>query len=189
MNIYARILKLFGWQVSVSVPDIPRCIICVAPHTSNVDFLLGELAIRSVGRSAGFLMKKSWFFWPLGPIFRAIGGVPVDRRPGAPSLVDALVRRYKSSDNLRLAIAPEGTRKRTTRWHSGFLRISYAADVPIMLAVIDFGTRRIFIHDMLTTTGDIDADMSAVKSYYKPYTGKYPNKFTTDDDDDSTQPS
>ena len=82
MNLAAHILRLMGWKVSVDVPDLPRCIICVAPHTSNVDFLLGELAIRSVGRSAGFLMKKSWFFWPLGFFFRKIGGVPVDRRPG-----------------------------------------------------------------------------------------------------------
>ena len=182
MNLAARILRLMGWKVSVSVPDLPRCIICVAPHTSNVDFLLGELAIRSVGRSAGFLMKKSWFFWPLGPIFRALGGVPVDRRPGSPSLVEALVHRYRHTDSLRLAITPEGTRSRTARWHSGFLRIAYAADVPVMLAVIDFATKHIFIHDMLETTGDVEADMRRVKDYYAPFKGKYPEKFTTEDE-------
>lgn len=182
MNFAACILRLMGWKVSVSVPDLPRCIICVAPHTSNQDFLLGELAIRSVGRSAGFLMKKSWFFWPLGPIFRALGGVPVDRRPGSPSLVEALVERYRHSESLRLAITPEGTRSRTSRWHSGFLRIAYAADVPVMLAVIDFGTKHIFIRDMLETTGDIDADMRRVKDYYAPFKGKYPDKFTTEDE-------
>ena len=182
MNLCARLLQWMGWKVSVTVPDMPRCIICVAPHTSNVDFLLGELAIRSVGRTAGFLMKKSWFFWPLGPIFRAMGGVPVDRRPGSPSLVEALTERYREAAVLRLAITPEGTRSRTTRWHSGFLRIAQAADVPIMLAVIDFATKHIFIHDTFAPTGDIEQDMRAIKRYYTPYQGKYPQKFTTEDD-------
>ena len=182
MNLAAHILRLMGWKVSVDVPDLPRCIICVAPHTSNVDFLLGELAIRSVGRSAGFLMKKSWFFWPLGFFFRKIGGVPVDRRPGGPSLVEELTRRFKDRKELRIAITPEGTRSRTTTWHSGFLRIARDADVPVMLAVIDFASRHIFIHDMFRPTGDIDSDMRAVKDYYAPYQGKYPEKFTTEDD-------
>lgn len=168
--------------MSVTVPDMPRCIYCVAPHTSNWDFILGELAIRSIGRKAGFLMKKSWFFWPLGPIFRSIGGVAVDRRPGSPSLVDALTERYRDSATLRLAITPEGTRSRTTRWHSGFLRIAHAADVPILLAVIDYSTKDIFIHDTFKPTGNVDADLRAVKAYYAPYKGKYPEKFTTEDE-------
>lgn len=182
MNLAARFLKWLGWKVDVSVPDLPRCIICVAPHTSNYDFLLGELAIRSVGRRAGFLMKKSWFFWPLGPIFRAIGGVPVDRRPGSPSLVEALTERFRTNEHLVLAITPEGTRSRTTRWHFGFLRIAYAAKVPVMLAVLDYEHKHVFIHDMLTLSGDIDADMRAVKRYYAPYKGKYPDKFCTDNE-------
>ena len=80
MNFSGFILKLFGWKVDITVPDFPKCIICVAPHTSNWDFILGELAIRSVGRRAGFLMKSSWFFFPLGYFFRAIGGIPVERK-------------------------------------------------------------------------------------------------------------
>lgn len=73
MNAAGLILKLFGWKVSITVPDYTKCIICVAPHTSNWDFVLGELAYASVGRKAGFLMKDTWFFWPLGCFFRAIG--------------------------------------------------------------------------------------------------------------------
>lgn len=185
MNLCARILRMAGWKVSVTVPDMPRCIYCVAPHTSNWDFILGELAIHSVGRTAGFLMKKSWFFWPLGPIFRSIGGVPVDRSPVAPSLVDALTERYRNSEVLRLAITPEGTRSRTARWHSGFLRIAYGADVPVVLAVIDYSTKDIFIHDVFHPTGDIQADMRAVKAYFAPYKGKFPEKFSTADEDET----
>ena len=73
------ILHLLGWKVEVSVPDYPKCVICVAPHTSNTDFFLGKLAYLSIGRHAGFLIKKDWFFFPLNIIFRSMGGIPVDR--------------------------------------------------------------------------------------------------------------
>lgn len=171
-----------GWKVSVTVPNIPQCIICVAPHTSNEDFILCELAIRSVGRHSGFLMKKSWFFWPLGPIFRAMGGVPVDRRKGAPSLVNSIVERFRTTSRLVIAITPEGTRSRNANWHTGFLRIATEAHVPVMLAVVDFETRHIFMHEQFYPSGDIDSDMRKIKEYYRPYKGKYPEKFTVDDE-------
>lgn len=79
MNPARIILRMAGWSVHCSVPDYPKCIICVAPHTSNWDFIVGKLAYASLGRKAGFLMKQSWFFWPLGCLWRAIGGVPVPR--------------------------------------------------------------------------------------------------------------
>ena len=178
MNLAAHILRLMGWKVSVDVPDLPRCIICVAPHTSNVDFLLGELAIRSVGRSAGFLMKKSWFFWPLGCFFRAIGGVPVPRgRKSVRPLTEVIVERFENTDNLVLAITPEGTRSRTCEWHTGFLRIALQAKVPVMLAVLDFEHKKAMIERTFEPSGDLDADMAAIKAYYRPFKGKYPEKF------------
>ncbi len=182
MNISKMLLRLMGWKVSVSVPNIPQCIICVAPHTSNEDFILCELAIRSVGRRSGFLMKKSWFFWPLGPIFRAMGGIPVDRSHGSPSLVAALVERFRTTSRLVVAITPEGTRSRNPDWRTGFLRIATEAHVSIMLAVVDFKTKHIFMHEQFYPTGDIAADMRAIKKYYAPYQGKHPENFTTGDE-------
>ena len=109
MNLPGFILRLFGWRVKVTVPDYPKLLICVAPHTSNWDFILCELAIRSIGRHSGFLMKESWFFWPLGCFFRSIGGVAVPRRkPGSASLTDFLVNKFRTSDRLTVAITPEG---------------------------------------------------------------------------------
>lgn len=173
------ILRMAGWKVSITVPDYPKVIICVAPHTSNWDFILGKLAYAAIGRKAGFLMKSSWFFFPLGLIFKAIGGVPVSRGKGS-SLVDTLVERYRSSDRLALAITPEGTRSLTTRWHTGFLRIAIEANVPIVLGAIDFATKRIIIEKTFTPTGDIEADIRQVKEYYRPFKGKYPDKFSVD---------
>lgn len=178
MNISGTILKLFGWSVHISVPDYPKCIICVAPHTSNWDFIIGKLSYASVGRKAGFLMKESWFFWPLGCFFRAIGGVPVPRgRKSRRPLTDELVERFDTSERLVLAITPEGTRSRTAEWHTGFLRIAMQAHVPIALGVIDFSLKKVLIERTFEPTGNPEADMAAIKAYYRPFKGKYPEKF------------
>ena len=174
------ILRLFGWSVIIDVPDYPKCVICVAPHTSNWDFILCELAITSVGRSAGFLMKKAWFFWPLGAFFRSIGGVAVDQK-NSRSLTSQLIERFKTSDHLTVAITPEGTRSRTTRWHTGFLRVASEADVPLTLAALDFPSKTIRMTETFKLSGNIEEDMRRIKNYYRPFTGRYPDKFTTDD--------
>lgn len=173
------LLKLGGWTVRVATPDYPKCIICVAPHTSNWDFILCELAISSIGRRSGFLMKASWFFWPLGPFFRSIGGIAVARKRGD-SLTRRLVEKFNASDGLVIAITPEGTRSRTDSWRTGFLHVAYETGVPVTLASIDFPTKRIEMLTTFTPTGDVNADMRAIKDYYKPYTGLYPEKFSTE---------
>ena len=180
MNIAVRILKMFGWKVTLSVPDYSRCLICVAPHTSNWDFIIGKLAYASVGRKAGFLMKSSWFFWPLGYFFRAIGGVPVYRKNKKASLTDQLVERFNTEKRLVLAITPEGTRSRTAVWHTGFLQIAYRAQIPIVLGAIDFKTKDVILEKTFTPTGDMESDMKAIKEYYKGFTGKHPDNFTTE---------
>ncbi len=179
MNICSMLLRIAGWKVDITVPDYPKCIICVAPHTSNWDFVLGKLAYGAVGRKAGFLMKETWFFFPLGMMFRAIGGIPVPRRKGS-SLVETLVAKFKTTPRMAIAITPEGTRSRTSQWRHGFLYIAMQADVPIVLGAIDFATKCISITDQFIPTGNVEADMRAIKDYYKNFTGKYPEKFTTE---------
>lgn len=176
-----RLLRLAGWSVHLGVPDYPKSVICVAPHTSNWDFILGELAITSVGRSAGFLMKETWFFWPLGVFFRAIGGIAVARKPGGPSLTRQLIDKFNAARRLNIAITPEGTRSRTDRWHTGFLHVAYETGVPVTLAALDFATRTVTMDVTFVPTGNVDADMRAIKDYFAPFTGRYPEKFSTAD--------
>lgn len=178
MWLSRQILRIAGWTVNITVPDYPKCIICVAPHTSNWDFILGKLAYASVGRKAGFLMKKSWFFFPLGLIFKAMGGIPVGKKGS--SLVSSLIEKFNTTDRLTIAITPEGTRSLTTEWRHGFLHIAYQAHIPIALGAIDFPTRRIIIEQTFQPSGDIEKDMRAIKDYYRPFQGKYPEKFSTD---------
>ncbi|MCM1521329.1 MAG: 1-acyl-sn-glycerol-3-phosphate acyltransferase [Muribaculaceae bacterium] len=166
-------LKLFGWRVICTVPDYPKCIICVAPHTSNWDFVLGKFAYWSVGRRAGFLIKDSWFFFPMSLIFKALGGIPVARGKGS-SLTQTLVKKFDESTHLSIAITPEGTRKKVAEWHTGFLRIATEAHIPIVLGAIDSVNKEVHLQKTFIPTGNLEADMKAVREYYAPYKGIKP---------------
>lgn len=179
MNIWGRILNLFGWKVNITAPRRDKCIICVAPHTSNWDFILGLCAYYSLGRKANFLMKEFWFFFPLGYLLKFIGGIPVPARNKKSNLTDIIIKKFEDSDYINLAVTPEGTRSKVEKWRTGFLYISYGAKVPIQLGVIDYAKKIIIIKDEYLPTGDIEIDMKFVKNYYSHYieAGKYPEKF------------
>lgn len=179
MNIASLLLRMAEWTVEITVPDYDKCIICVAPHTSNWDFILGKLAYASVGRKAGFLMKASWFVWPLGYFFRAIGGIAVPKKRGT-KLTDYVISRFKSSRRMHLAVTPEGTRSKVTQWHTGFLHIAEGAGVPIVLGAIDATRKRIEIVREFHPSGDTGADMRAIKDYYRQFTGLKPEKFSAE---------
>ncbi len=181
MNIAAWILKRIGWSAEATVPDDPKCLICVAPHTSNWDFIIAEIAYTAVGRRAGFLMKETWFFWPLGCFFRAIGGIPVPRRNKTYSVTEVVVNKFKESDRLQIAITPEGTRSRNPNWRTGFLRIAAEANIPIHIGIIDYKKKTVRIDHVFHPTGDIDTDLATVKKFYKDASGRYPEKFTISD--------
>lgn len=180
MNLWGKILSWCGWKVSITAPRRDKCIICVAPHTSNWDFILGLAAYQSLGRKANFLMKEFWFFFPLKYILKAFGGIPVPSKKNGRSVTKEVVELFRTHPYVNLAVTPEGTRSRREQWHSGFLHMSYEAHVPIQLGIINYAEKRIVIHDEFYPTGDIDADMKYVKGYYKnaANAAKYPEKFT-----------
>lgn len=176
--IAKKLLKWSGWTVNVQLPDFDKCVICVAPHTSNWDFIICELAYLSIERRAGFLMKKDWFIFPLGCFFRAIGGVPVDRSRRT-DLVEQIAEKFNHNKKLSIAITPEGTRKGNTDWKTGFYRIAQRAGVPLVLAYLDYDKKEIGIERTFEPTGNIDADMEAIKRYYMRFNAKYKDKFVT----------
>lgn len=171
--IYYRILR---WKTNVTVPDYDKCVICAAPHTSNWDLFIGKLFYGAIGRKTSFMMKKEWFFFPLGLIFKAVGGIPVDRKHKT-SLVDQMADRFAKNKKFHLAITPEGTRKANPNWKKGFYYIALKAQVPIMLIGIDYVTKTITSTKAVMPTGDIEKDMREIKLYYKDFTGKNPKNF------------
>ena len=169
--------KLLGWKTKVSVPDYDKYIICAAPHTTNWDLFIGKRFMGAIGRETGFMMKKDWFFWPLGPIFRWMGGIPVDRSRKT-SLVDQMIKIAKSSQKFHLAITPEGTRKANPNWKKGFYYIAQGAGLPIILVAIDYEKKCITAEKVIHPSGDLDKDMREIKLYYKNFKGKYPENFS-----------
>ena len=171
------ILKIIGWKavLKVHIPD--KCVFCVAPHTSNADFVIGKLIYCAVGgKRLSFLIKKEWFKFPLNMIFRRMGGIPVDRGCKN-SLTDQLVKWFESREHFQLAITPEGTRKSNPEWKRGFYYIAQGARVPILLTFIDYRTKSAGIEQIFTPTGDEEKDIYEIKSYFKNFTGKNPKGF------------
>jgi len=176
-SICKFIIKLIGWKITgdLHLPD--KCVICVAPHTSNWDLLLGLIVYKSMGRKASFLIKKDWFFFPMNIIFNAVGGIPVDRSRKT-SLTEQMSQIFARRDNFQLAITPEATRKLNTEWKKGFYFIAQAANVPIEIAAIDYGKKEVEFKTTFYPTGNVDEDIAEIKSYYKDVTAKHPEYFS-----------
>ena len=170
--------NLLGWKSELHVEIPKKCVVCVAPHTSNWDFIIGKIFYSSLGGKIHFLMKKEWFFFPFGCIFRAMGGVPVDRKNKKSSLTEQMIERFNRKDEFCLAISPEGTRKKIDQWKTGFYYIALGAKVPISLAHIDYEKREIGLSINFLPTGNVEADMKEIKNYYAGFKGKYPEQFS-----------
>lgn len=172
------ILKCIGWKAELHVSIPEKCVLVVAPHTSNWDFIIGELMYQSISEdgNVNFLIKKDWFKFPFNYIFGSLGGVPVDRGRSN-SLVSQLVAEYEKRDVMRLAITPEGTRKANAKWKRGFYHISRLANVPMLLVYLDYGKKEAGIAEMFVATGDEEADIQHIKEYFSKYKAKNPEGF------------
>ncbi len=168
-------LKMIGWRREGSLPDIPKYVIIVAPHTSNWDFPIG-LAMAFVLKLRGYWLEKdSIFRWPFHGFFRWLGGIPIDRSRSS-DVVAQMVQVFNERAKLTMVMAPEGTRKKVTYWKSGFYHIARGADVPIVLAFLDYLRKAGGIGPVFNPTGDIEADMEYIRTFYATVTGKHPEK-------------
>lgn len=184
-NFCQRLLyQRLGWKKRVTIPVRRKCIICVAPHTSNMDFIMGLLFMHAEDMPSNFMMKKSWFVWPLGLLFRRLGGIPVNRSKHM-RMTDAIANAAQGRDDFRLAITPEGTRSKVQRWKRGFYYIALKAQLPIQFYAIDFEKKEIVCTlEMIPQEGHEEEDMRTIMNYYKNFTGKHPEKFEIEHFDD-----
>ena len=166
----------FGWKKEVTVEHPQKFILALAPHTSNWDFILGLCYMYAEGMRINFLMKKEWFFWPLGPIFKRLGGVPVWRSKKT-NMTDNLAAQAKEMKEFRLCITPEGTRSPVSDWKKGFYYIALKAEIPILLYGADYERKLIQCTKVIVPTGDIEADMAEIKDYFRNFKGKKPENF------------
>lgn len=166
-----RGLALAGWRLAGAVPDVPRAVVIVAPHSSNWDGLFGFLAKLALGLQVTFVAKRELFFWPVGGLLRRMGFMPVDRR-SAGALVRQVAERMRGTPQMWFGLTPEGTRSRVEHWKSGFWHIARAAGVPIVCAYFHYPERTIGFGPLVEPSDDPVADMARIRAIYAPWVGK-----------------
>ena len=167
------LLHLAGWKVMSRLPDIKKYIIIVYPHTSNWDFPIGLFAAWALRMDVTFLGKHTLFVGPFGWLFRALGGYPV-KRDERKNMVSQVVELIESRERISIALAPEGTRKKTDHWKSGFYHIALEAKVPVVLAYIDASRREIGVGPTLEMSGDKELDVQRIRAFYQDKQGIRP---------------
>ena len=177
MRLFARFLlyKLWGWKtVGVFPKDLKKYIIIGVPHTHWLDFPLGILVKWAESLPANYVGKASLFKPPFGFIFRWLGGAPVDRSKRT-NMVDAIVNIFNSREKFILGMSPEGTRKKVTTWKTGFYYIAKGANVPIVMATLDFQNKQVKISEPYYTTDSKENDFKHFHNYFKGVQGKIPS--------------
>lgn len=167
--------KILGWKlvgnITFSKDTVKRAVIIAAPHTSWHDFYIGVLLRGIIGVKSNFVAKKELFKWPFGYYFKAIGGAPLDRRPGQ-NKVEAIAKLFENREEFRLALSPEGTRKKVNQWKTGFYYIAKKAKVPIIMFTFDFGNKQNKISEPFYPTDNLEADFEYMHSFFKGVKGK-----------------
>ena len=156
-----------GWRFEGAAPDVRKCVILGAPHTSNWDFIFVLGAAQRMGIPPGFIGKHTLFKWPMGGFMRDMGGISIERGRRGGNYVQQIAEAFDRADELALVIAPEGSRSGSGEWKSGFYHIAMAANVPIVPAWVDHENLRGGIGEPLWPSGDYSADLAKLASFYR----------------------
>ncbi|MDD0838344.1 lysophospholipid acyltransferase family protein [Curvibacter sp. HBC61] len=171
-------LRLKGWRVEGALPsEHARCVLIAAPHTSNWDLPYTLMVAFALRLNIHWMGKRQLFRFPFGPVMRWLGGLAVNREQST-NLVAASAEAIQASPGpWQLVVPPEGTRSKTRHWKTGFYWIAVTAQVPIVLAYMDFAEKRSGLGPVFHPTGDIDADMREIKAFYAPFRGRNAAEF------------
>lgn len=169
-------LKLTGWEAVGNVPDIPKFVMILAPHTSNWDLFFILAILYALGIKFFWFGKKEIFRWPVGSLFKWLGGIPIDRSLRQ-NVVQQTVDIIQAREHIVVGISPEGTRSNTKYWKTGFYHIACQAQIPIIFAFLDYGRKVGGLGPTMTPTGDIEEDMKTIRQFYSGITAKHPHNF------------
>ena len=168
--------KILGWEIIGDInPEIKKCILVVMPHTCNFDFIIGLLCRGILNLEINFVGKKELFVFPFGYYFKSIGGAPLDRS-GGKKHVDSIVDIFNSKQVFRMAISPEGTRKKVDTLKTGFYYIALGANIPIIPVAFDYSKKEVRIGKPFEVSEDYNSDLKILLSHFKEAQGKYPER-------------
>lgn len=168
------ILKSMGWTLHGELPNLKKAILIGGPHTSNWDLPLAMGSMLSIGFKFSWMMKKEAFFWPLGGLWKALGGIPIDRKAQT-DVVGQIKEFFETQDKVWLGLTPEGTRSKVERYKTGYLRIAKGVGVPLFIAGIDSVNKRVVLDKLWDPAGDIETENAAIQAYIEStYVGVNP---------------
>ena len=167
------ILKSLGWQTEFIIPATEKYLVIGYPHTSNWDFPMGLLCMWSHNIRFNWVAKHTIFIGPVGYLFQRMGGIPVNRRVST-GFINRVVELYHTNERMILGIMPEGTRSKTDYWKTGFYHIALQADVPLVLAYVDYRKKQIGLGKVMKLSGDMQADLAIIRDFYKGRKGRRP---------------
>jgi 1-acyl-sn-glycerol-3-phosphate acyltransferase len=170
-------LRCCGWAFEGEMPRATRYVLIAAPHTSNWDFVHMLAFAWSQGVPLRWMGKASLFALPMGPLFKALGGMPI-RRDLRSNVVEQSAARFAAEQHFVLAVPAEGTRAQGTHWRSGFYHIARIAQVPIVLGYLDYARKRGGLGPEVHARGDVRADMDRIRAFYADKVGRHPERFT-----------
>jgi 1-acyl-sn-glycerol-3-phosphate acyltransferase len=178
------IFRLQGWTLDDQLPpEIKRCLVLAAPHTSNWDFWYTMAAFAQYGIKIRFTVKKEWMRFPFSLIMKPLGAIPIDRSPQSngqrPSATEAMAQLFAEQEELVLVITPEGSRSLRKEWKTGFYYVAEAAQVPILLGYVDYAKKKAGIGGMVQPT-TIEKTLEQVMAFYSKISPKFPAKFSVD---------
>lgn len=159
-----NLLRLQGWKFKGELPREKKVMVVAAPHTSNWDFVVGMAAIMALGLQITFFMKKEAFFWPVAGLWKKLGGKPIDRSR-AQDVSAQQVAEFERNEKIWVAITPEGTRSKVTRWKSGFVRIAHAANVPILVVGFNATSKEVVLDKVVPATDDFEGQAEDLRQY------------------------
>jgi 1-acyl-sn-glycerol-3-phosphate acyltransferase len=169
--------KVLGWKVvgntNFSQDQLKKAVIIAAPHTSWHDFYMGVLLRSVLNIKTNFVGKKELFVFPFGWFFKALGGAPIDRKTKE-NKVQAIAKLFNERDEFRMAMAPEGTRKKVKEWRTGFYYIAKEAKVPIIMFTLDFENKQNKISEPFYPTDDVKKDFEFMHLFFEGVKGKVP---------------
>ena len=169
-------LGVIGWRIEGALPDLPKMMVIVAPHTSNWDFVVGVLVKGALGIRATFLGKDTLFRGPLGVLMRHLGGIPVYRH--APrQVVDQTVAMVAAMERVVLVLSPEGTRRKLPSWRSGFHYVARGAGLPIVPAAIDYSTRTVRFLPVHQPRETVEADLASLTPLFRAEMAYHPEQY------------
>lgn len=175
-TIYGKVLEHLGWELCGEFPDLKKSIVIFAPHTAHIDAFYGKLGFNELGIKYLFLSKKELFFFPMNLVMKKFGSMAVRGVEGKNAIYQ-VVDILKNTEELNVVISPEGRIYKVDNWNKGFYYMALKAEVPIVVAYLDYMKKQMGIKGIIYDLKNYDEVIARINEMYDGVKGKNPQDF------------